>query len=188
MRRCINKFGMCAHMWSRSQWFALLAGSSPSLPPTYLISPLVQNRYVIQGMGGRRSVVEDASCIGITSVQWCEPARQLGARGKRTYINHSWHTYEWVMAHVWTSRGTHMNNSWHIYQWVMAYTGMGNDIHKNEAWRTYECVMCLVVLCSQDLPIACRAPLPLLLKRSMFMCTYGCTYRLTSNYWSRRAP
>jgi len=34
-------------------------------------------------MWERCSVVEDASCMGLTWVQWCEPARELGARGKR---------------------------------------------------------------------------------------------------------
>jgi len=28
-------------------------------------------------------------------------------------MNESWHTYERVMAHIWTSHGTHMNESWH---------------------------------------------------------------------------
>jgi len=36
----------------------------------------------------------------------------------RTPRRESWHTYEWVMAHVWMSHGTRMNESWqnrHIY-------------------------------------------------------------------------
>jgi len=45
--------------------------------------PPVQNQYVMQGMGGRLSVEEDAFCIVLAQVQSCEPARQLGARGKR---------------------------------------------------------------------------------------------------------
>ena len=33
-----------------------------------------------------------------------------------THMNESWHTYEWVMAHIWMSHGTHMNESWHTYE------------------------------------------------------------------------
>jgi len=41
-----------------------------------------------------------------------------------SYVCHDsciWHTYEWVMAHIWMSHGTHMNESWHTYEWVMAH-------------------------------------------------------------------
>jgi len=46
--------------------FVELAGSSRSLSTKYFISPPIQTQYVMQGMGGRRSVVKDASCTGLT--------------------------------------------------------------------------------------------------------------------------
>jgi len=39
-----------------------------------------------------------------------------------THMRMSWHTYEWVMTHIWMSHGRahiHMNESWHTYEWVM---------------------------------------------------------------------
>ena len=59
--------------------FDLLAGSSRSLPtkPSMVLTlplskPIRQTRH-----GGRRLVVEDASCIGLAKVQLFKPARQL---------------------------------------------------------------------------------------------------------------
>ena len=37
------------------------------------------------------------------------------------YLEDTWHSYEWVMAHVWMSHGTRINESWHTYEWVMAH-------------------------------------------------------------------
>jgi len=63
-------------------------------------------------------------------------------------MNESWHTYEWVMAHLWMSYGTHMNESWHTYEcawsmctyeWVMAHLWMSYGTLMNESWHTYEC-------------------------------------------------
>ena len=43
---------------------------------------------------------------------------------------HPWHTYDWVMAHIWMSHGTRMNE----FEWRM------NESHTNESWHTYEWV------------------------------------------------
>jgi len=80
------------------------------------------------------------------------------------------HTYGWVMAHVWMSRGTHMNESCHIYEWVMAHVWMSHGTYKRvmahilmshgthisgtqvaplgcyESWHTYEWVMAHVYM------------------------------------------
>jgi len=37
------------------------------------------------------------------------------------HMNDSFHTYEWVMSHVWMSHVTHMNESCHTYEWVMSH-------------------------------------------------------------------
>ena len=58
-----------------------------------------------------------------------------------SHMNESWHTYEWVMAHIWMSHGTHMNETWHTYEWVMAHTWMGRGTHTNETWHAYDWVM-----------------------------------------------
>jgi len=52
-----------------------------------------------------------------------------------THMNESWHTYEWVMAHIWIRHGTHMN------QWVMAHIWMSHGTNVNESWHTYEWVV-----------------------------------------------
>jgi len=73
----------------------------------------------------------------------------------------SWHTYEWVMAHVLKSHGTHMNESCHIYEhvcsarwhipldyneswhmdeWVMANVLKSHGTHMNESRHTYKYV------------------------------------------------
>ena len=36
-----------------------------------------------------------------------------------TRMSESWHTYEWVMAHIWVSHETRMHQSCHTYEWVM---------------------------------------------------------------------
>ena len=79
--------------------------------------------------------------------------------GHGTYMNESWHTYWWVMAHILTSHCTHMNGvmsyTWVSYElwqrcWranstsrerVMAHTWMGHGTHMNESWHTYWWVM-----------------------------------------------
>jgi len=38
-----------------------------------------------------------------------------------------WHTYEWVMTHVWMSYDTRMDESWHTYEWVMTHVWMSHD-------------------------------------------------------------
>jgi len=47
-----------------------------------------------------------------------------------THMNESWHTYEWVMAHIWMSHGTHMNESCHTYEWVMEHIWMCHIMDK----------------------------------------------------------
>jgi len=68
----------------------------------------------------------------------------------------SWHTCEWVMAHMWMSHGTHVNESWHTYEWVMTLIWMSHGTHVNESiwmshgrhvnesWHTCEWVMTLI--------------------------------------------
>ena len=58
-----------------------------------------------------------------------------------THMNESWHTYEWVMAHIWMSHGTHMNESWHTYEWDMSHIWMRHVTYMNESWHTYEWVI-----------------------------------------------
>jgi len=57
------------------------------------------------------------------------------------HMNESWHTYEWVMVHIWTSHGTHMKESWHTYEWAMTHIWMSYGTHMNELWHTYKWVM-----------------------------------------------
>jgi len=54
------------------------------------------------------------------------------------HMNESWHTYEWVMAHLWMSHCTHMNEScptWCdqvtslIHEWVMSHISMSHVPH-----------------------------------------------------------
>ena len=57
-------------------------------------------------------------------------------------LSQSWHTYEWVVSHIWMSHVTHMNESWHTYEWVISHIWMSRDTHMNESCRhTYEWVM-----------------------------------------------
>jgi len=41
-----------------------------------------------------------------------------------THVNESWHTYEWLMTHIWMSHGAHTNESCHMwmrnntFEWV----------------------------------------------------------------------
>ena len=64
--------------------------------------------------------------------------------------NESWHTYEWVMTHIWISHDTHTHTSrctWHVqsskdtYEWVMAHVLMSLGTRMNQSWRTYTRVM-----------------------------------------------
>jgi len=41
--------------------------------------------------------------------------------GRVTHMNESWHTFKWVMSHIWMRHGTHMNKSWDTFEWVMAH-------------------------------------------------------------------
>ena len=49
-------------------------------------------------------------------------------------MNESWHTYEWVIAHIWRSHGTHMNESWHTYEWVMSHICWGRHLCVWHIW------------------------------------------------------
>ena len=70
------------------------------------------------------------------------------------HMKESWHTYEWVMAHIWIRRSyehmkewwnmsssNHMKESWHTYEWVMAHRWTSHVTHMNESCRPYEGVM-----------------------------------------------
>jgi len=39
-------------------------------------------------------------------------------------VNESYHTYEWVMSHIWKSHVPHMNETSHTNEWVMSHTGL----------------------------------------------------------------
>ena len=54
--------------------------------------------------------------------------------------NQSWHTYEWVMSHIWMRPVTHMNESCHTYDWVMSHMWMSHITHMTESCHTYEWV------------------------------------------------
>ena len=63
-----------------------------------------------------------------------------------TLVIESWHTYEWVMAHMCMSHSTHINESCQAYEWVMAHIWIRRETCINESWRhetwhTYEWVM-----------------------------------------------
>jgi len=70
-----------------------------------------------------------------------------------TYMDESWHTFEWVMAHIWMSHATHMNThtneSCHTYAWVMSHiqealprvrVPMTSLTYMNESYRPCEMV------------------------------------------------
>jgi len=48
-------------------------------------------------------------------------------------MNESWHTYQWVMAHI--------NESWHTYQWFTPSVSIMARSHMNESWHTYQWVV-----------------------------------------------
>jgi len=90
-------------------------------------------------------------------VLWSCCAPRRAARGIPGYTKESWHTYEWVMSHVWMSHVAHMNGSWHTYEaarsipgytkeschtyeLVMAHIWMGHGTHITESCRKYEWV------------------------------------------------
>ena len=71
-----------------------------------------------------------------------------------THMNESWHTYEWVMSHIWTSHVTNsacgLNHSivvvtplhsHHTYERVMSHIWTFHVTHMNESCHTYEWVM-----------------------------------------------
>ena len=76
-----------------------------------------------------------------------------------TLMNASWHTYEFVMAHmwmrqkelfradayvmasVWMRRSTHINESWGIHEQIMTHIWMNRSAHMKESWRTYAWIM-----------------------------------------------
>ena len=64
----------------------------------------------------------------------------------------SWHTYEYVMLHVWMSHITRINESWHVWnnrdrlpgedhKWVMAYLWRSHVARMNESCHTYQWVI-----------------------------------------------
>ena len=56
-------------------------------------------------------------------------------------MNESWHTYEWVMAHIWMRHVTHMNASCHIYEAVMSQIWIRQIAHVNTSHHIYQWVM-----------------------------------------------
>ena len=57
---------------------------------------------------------------------------------------HIWcHTCEWVMAHMWISHGTYVNESWHMYEWVMAHNCHTCDTWSHtHTWHDGDCAQC----------------------------------------------
>jgi len=53
-----------------------------------------------------------------------------------THENEIWHTYEWVMTHIWKSHVTYMNESCHTYKWVMSHIWMSHVTHPTLGCRT----------------------------------------------------
>jgi len=53
-----------------------------------------------------------------------------------TCMNHSWHTYEWVISHLWMRHVTCVNESCHTYEWVMSHMWMSHVAHTNESCHT----------------------------------------------------
>jgi len=53
-----------------------------------------------------------------------------------TQMNESWHTYEWVMAHIGMSHGTHMNGPSHTNQWIVSNIWISHGSHMNESCHT----------------------------------------------------
>jgi len=51
-------------------------------------------------------------------------------------MNGSWHTYEWIMSHIWMSHVTHMNESCRTYEWVMLHIWMRHVTHMSESCHT----------------------------------------------------
>ena len=51
------------------------------------------------------------------------------------------HTYEWVMAHMWTSHVTHVNESCHTCEWVVSHMWISRVTHMDGSWLPYECAM-----------------------------------------------
>ena len=54
-----------------------------------------------------------------------------------TRMNESWHTYEWVMAHIWMSHVTHMKESCRTCEWVVAHVRMSHGTHTKESCHTH---------------------------------------------------
>jgi len=52
-------------------------------------------------------------------------------------MNESYHTYEWIISHIWMSHGTHVNELCH----TMSHIWMNLVIHLNGSCHTYEWVM-----------------------------------------------
>ena len=53
-------------------------------------------------------------------------------------MHKSYHTYEWVMAHIWMSHVTHMNETCHTYECVVPHIWMRHVTRMNETCHTYE--------------------------------------------------
>ena len=58
-----------------------------------------------------------------------------------THMNESWHTYEWVMAHIWMSHGTHMCDHVAHRSWVLSHVWVSHVTHMSESRDTCEWVM-----------------------------------------------
>ena len=56
-----------------------------------------------------------------------------------THMNGSYHTYKWVMSHIWMSHVTRMNGSCHTW-WVMSHIWMSHVTHMHESCHTHESV------------------------------------------------
>jgi len=93
-----------------------------------------------------------------------------------THMNESWHTYEWVMAHIWMSHGIHMNESWHsISCATKVWEDQGDTMCVAVCCSVLQCVavccsvlQCVAVCCSVLQWLQCVAVCCLLVRRSMW--------------------
>jgi len=65
-------------------------------------------------------------------------------------VNGLWHTYEWVMSHIWPSQITHTYGTCHMHEamcilvdWMQQLFRLWitHSTHMNESWHTYEWIM-----------------------------------------------
>jgi len=84
-------------------------------------------------------------------VWWWEPPSLGTQYAHTTEINESWHTYEWVMAHMWLSHITHMNTcewvtSLHIVIWLIHMCAMTHSHVCHDSLTSVVCAPGITIL------------------------------------------